>query len=133
MLIRNTTAAEIVATMGAKFTHFAMHYRYRNEANVDDNLWAGLLCIVFFFLIVSVIAFPNGPFTRPHPAVWRILFGCSVLYLLTLQFLMFQNYPTIRSIFYWIDPKLKNFHIDMEKVIDSFFYVYSFLMFVYFL
>lgn len=116
MLIRNTTAAEIVATMGAKFTHFAMHYRYRNEANVDDNLWAGLLCIVFFFLIVSVIAFPNGPFTRPHPAVWRILFGCSVLYLLSLQFLMFQNYPTIRSIFYWIDPKLKNFHIDMEKV-----------------
>ncbi|KMZ00831.1 phosphatidylserine synthase isoform X2 [Drosophila simulans] len=87
----------------------------RNEANVDENLWAGLLCIVFFFLIVSVIAFPNGPFTRPHPAVWRILFGCSVLYLLTLQFLMFQNYPTIRSIFYWIDPKLKNFHIDMEK------------------
>ncbi|KAI8036665.1 hypothetical protein M5D96_010466 [Drosophila gunungcola] len=87
----------------------------RNEANVDENLWAGLLCIVFFFLIISVIAFPNGPFTRPHPAVWRILFGCSVLYLLTLQFLMFQNYPTIRSIFYWIDPKLKNFHIDMEK------------------
>lgn len=93
------------------------YYIYRNEANLDDNLWAGLLCIVFFFLIVSVIAFPNGPFTRPHPAVWRILFGCSVLYLLMLQFLMFQNYSTIRNIFYWIDPKLKNFHIDMEKVI----------------
>lgn len=93
-------------------------YNCRNETNIDDNLWAGLLCIVFFFLIVSVIAFPNGPFTRPHPAVWRILFGCSVLYLLMLQFLMFQNYPTIRSIFYWLDPKLKDFHIDMEKVRD---------------
>lgn len=97
-------------------TQYYLQYIYRNEANLDDNLWAGLLCIVFFFLIVSVIAFPNGPFTRPHPAVWRILFGCSVLYLLMLQFLMFQNYSTIRNIFYWIDPKLKNFHIDMEKV-----------------
>ncbi|XP_017844012.2 phosphatidylserine synthase 1 isoform X2 [Drosophila busckii] len=87
----------------------------RNESNLDDNLWSGLCCIVFFFLIISVIAFPNGPFTRPHPAVWRILFGCSVLYLLMLQFLMFQNYPTIRNIFYWLDPKLKNFQIDMEK------------------
>jgi len=115
MLIRNTMT-KIVATMEAKIIHIAMLYRYRNEANVDENLWAGLLCIVFFFLIISVIAFPNGPFTRPHPAFWRILFGCSVLYLLALQFMMFQNYPTIRSIFYWIDPKLKNFHIDMEKV-----------------
>lgn len=107
----------VAAAMESKITHLAMlYYRYRNEANVDENIWAGLLCIVFFFLIVSVIAFPNGPFTRPHPAVWRILFGCSVLYLLTLQFLMFQNYTTIRSMFYWIDPKLKNFHIDMEKV-----------------
>ncbi len=34
--------------------------------------------MIFFFLIISVLAFPNGPFTRPHPAVWRILFGVSV-------------------------------------------------------
>ncbi|KAL5274395.1 PTDSS1 family protein [Megaselia abdita] len=74
-----------------------------------------MLCVVFFFLIVSVLAFPNGPFTRPHPAVWRILFGCSVLYLLALQFLMFQNYKTIMNIFYWLDPKLQNFHINLEK------------------
>jgi len=58
---------KIVATMEAKIIHIAMLYRYRNEANVDENLWAGLLCIVFFFLIISVIAFPNGPFTRPIP------------------------------------------------------------------
>uniref|UniRef100_A0A1B0GJG7 Phosphatidylserine synthase n=1 Tax=Lutzomyia longipalpis TaxID=7200 RepID=A0A1B0GJG7_LUTLO len=61
------------------------------------------------------IAFPNGPFTRPHPAVWRIIFGLSVLYFLGLQFLMFQNYKTIMGIFYWLDPGLKNFHINMDK------------------
>lgn len=87
----------------------------RDEANFEDNVWAGMLCVIFFFLIISVLAFPNGPFTRPHPAVWRILFGCSVLYLLALQFLMFQNYKTIMSIFYWLDPKLQDFHINMDK------------------
>lgn len=45
-----------------------------------------------------------------------MLFGISVLYLLLLQFFMFQNYKTIMGIIYWIDPKLQEFHINMEKV-----------------
>ncbi|XP_037904999.1 phosphatidylserine synthase 1 isoform X2 [Hermetia illucens] len=87
----------------------------KNEGDLHENIWAGILCVVFFFLIISVLAFPNGPFTRPHPAVWRMLFGISVLYLLLLQFFMFQNYKTIMGIIYWIDPKLQEFHINMEK------------------
>lgn len=75
-----------------------------------------MLCVVFFFLIISVLAFPNGPFIRPHPAVWRILFGLSVLYLLLLMFLMFQKYETIMGVLHWFFPELKNFHIDQEKV-----------------
>lgn len=63
-----------------------------------------------------MLSFPNGPFTRPHPAVWRMVFGLSILYLLALLFLLFQDYKTARGIFLWIDPKLKNFHIDMDKV-----------------
>lgn len=95
------------------FKFFSLH---RDEGNFEENIWAGILCVVFFFLIISVLTFPNGPFTRPHPAVWRILFGCSVLYLMALQFLMFQNHKTIMNIFYWLDPKLKDFHINMDKV-----------------
>lgn len=87
----------------------------RDEGNIEENIWAGILCVVFFFLIISVLAFPNGPFTRPHPAVWRILFGCSVLYLMALQFFMFQNHKTIMNIFFWLDPKLQDFHINMDK------------------
>ncbi|XP_055694455.1 phosphatidylserine synthase [Lutzomyia longipalpis] len=94
----------------------AMYFAFvRNETNIEENIWAGIICVIFFFLTVSVIAFPNGPFTRPHPAVWRIIFGLSVLYFLGLQFLMFQNYKTIMGIFYWLDPGLKNFHINMDK------------------
>ncbi|KAF4523247.1 hypothetical protein B566_EDAN006870 [Ephemera danica] len=49
----------------------------RNEGDVQDNIWAGICCVVFFFLIISVLAFPNGPFTRPHPAVWRMEYGVN--------------------------------------------------------
>ncbi|XP_071453597.1 phosphatidylserine synthase-like [Hetaerina americana] len=87
----------------------------RNDADTKDNIWAGMCCVVFFFLIVSVLAFPNGPFVRPHPAVWRMVFGLSVLYLLALLFLLFQRYSTVRGILVWMDPKLQNFSIDMEK------------------
>ncbi|PZC78808.1 phosphatidylserine synthase [Helicoverpa armigera] len=87
----------------------------RDESSIQDNIWSGICCVVFFFLIVSVLTFPNGPFTRPHPAVWRIVFGTSVLYLLALLFLLFQSYSTVYEIMYWIDPNLRNFHIDMDK------------------
>lgn len=89
---------------------------FRDEKDNQENIWAGMLCVIFFFLIISVLAFPNGPFVRPHPAVWRIIFGVSVIYLLFIIFLMFQNYKTIMEIFYWLDPSLRNFHIDMDKV-----------------
>lgn len=89
---------------------------HRNESIIEENYWAGILCVIFFFSIISVLAFPNGPFTRPHPAFWRILFGLSVLYLMGLLFLMFQNYKTIMGILYWFDPALRNFHINMDKV-----------------
>lgn len=94
-------------------------YRFNHcsdEQDNQENIWAGMLCVIFFFLIISVLAFPNGPFTRPHPAVWRIIFGFSVIYLLFINFLMFQNYKVIMEIFYWFDPSLRNFHIDMDKV-----------------
>lgn len=77
-------------------------------------------------MIISVLSFPNGPFIRPHPAVWRMVFGLSIFYLLALLFLLFQDYGTARRIILWIDPKLKDFNIDMDKVSvrSTFTYVY---------
>lgn len=63
--------------------------RDENES-IQSNIQAGLVAMVFFFIIISVMAFPNGPFTRPHPAVWRIVFGLSILYMLLLLFIIFQ-------------------------------------------
>ncbi|XP_070493758.1 phosphatidylserine synthase-like [Chironomus tepperi] len=94
----------------------AMYFAFtRNDLNTEDNIWAGIVCVIIFFCVISVLAFPNGPFTRPHPAIWRMIFGLSVLYLMFLVFLMFQNYKAIMGIFYWFDPELEDFKINMDK------------------
>ncbi|XP_017494696.1 PREDICTED: phosphatidylserine synthase 1-like [Rhagoletis zephyria] len=96
---------------------FAVFYTAftRDDSNYEGNLWSAARCILFFFLVVSLLAFPNGPFTRPHPALWRLVFGVSVLYSLALIFILFQNYGTIKAILYWFYPDLRDFKIDSEK------------------
>ncbi|XP_053302403.1 LOW QUALITY PROTEIN: phosphatidylserine synthase 1 [Pleuronectes platessa] len=79
----------------------------RNDENSDNNLRVGLIVAVSFFSVVSVLAFPNGPFIRPHPAIWRIVFGLSVLYFLFLVFIIFLNWNQVKSLMYWLDPNLR--------------------------
>lgn len=86
------------------------------DENLENNLWTAAKVIAFFFMIISVIAFPSGPFIRPHPVFWRMVFGISVLYLMALLFILFQDYSTIKAIMYWFFPDLRTFSIDLEKV-----------------
>ncbi|XP_041933549.1 phosphatidylserine synthase 1 [Alosa sapidissima] len=79
----------------------------RDDANPDNNLRVGLVLVVSFFLVISVLAFPNGPFTRPHPVIWRMVFGLSVLYFLFLVFLIFLNWHQVKTLMYWLDPNLR--------------------------
>jgi phosphatidylserine synthase 1 len=91
----------------------------RNDESFEANVWSGLVCVVFFFLVISVLAFPNGPFTRPHPAIWRMVFGISVLYFMMLLFLLFQRRQDIHEILYWISPDLRNFQmIEKEYAVN---------------
>ncbi|XP_046875834.1 phosphatidylserine synthase 1-like isoform X1 [Hypomesus transpacificus] len=79
----------------------------RDDADADSNLRVGLVLVVAFFLVISILAFPNGPFTRPHPAIWRMVFGLSVLYFLFLVFLIFLNWDQVKVFMYWLDPSLR--------------------------
>ncbi|CAL8371939.1 unnamed protein product [Boreogadus saida] len=79
----------------------------RDDAHPDSNLRVGILVVVSFFLVISVLTFPNGPFTRPHPAIWRMVFGLSVLYFLFLVFLLFLNWSQVKTFMYWLDPNLR--------------------------
>ena len=39
----------------------------------------------------STVQGPSSPLVRPHPAVWRLIHGIIVLYLISLIFLLFQD------------------------------------------
>ena len=94
-----------------------MTYIAFTKSNDDQsgNIFTGICGVFVFFMIVSILAFPNGPFTRPHPILWRMVFGCSVMYLMAVQFLIHQNHQTVRNIIIWFDPKMINYTLDSEK------------------
>ena len=95
---------------------FFTFLNFLRDPNADfrGNVITGCGTLFLCFMVISILAFPNGPFTRPHPIIWRMVFGCSVLYLLLLQFWIQQDYETVRSMILWIDPSLQNYTIDME-------------------
>ena len=39
----------------------------------------------------STVQGPSSPLVRPHPAVWKLIHGIIVLYLISLIFLLFQD------------------------------------------
>ena len=88
----------------------------RDDVDWHHNVLTGLVSVFIFFMIISILTLPNGPFTRPHPALWRCVLGVSILYLLLVQFLLHQDYDTVRAIIVWIDPTMANYTIDSEKV-----------------
>ncbi|RXN26499.1 nuclear pore complex protein Nup153-like isoform X2 [Labeo rohita] len=64
----------------------------RDDSDSDNNLRVGLLLVGSFFLVISVLAFPNG---------------LSVLYFLFLVFLIFLNWDQVKTMLYWLDPNLR--------------------------
>ncbi|XP_046374685.2 phosphatidylserine synthase 1-like isoform X1 [Haliotis rufescens] len=99
----HTISLLAASILGLLYTVFT-----RDDSLPEENIWSGICCLVFFFLIISVLAFPNGPFTRPHPAIWRIVFGVSVLYFMLLLFVLFHNKKDVRHMLVWLYPELRD-------------------------
>ncbi|KAI9592766.1 phosphatidyl serine synthase-domain-containing protein [Syncephalis fuscata] len=70
------------------------------------NIKRGIVICCITFLVIGLIQFRDGPFIRPHPAVWRISLGISVLYQMFLTFILFQNKEDTRKLFAYISPEL---------------------------
>ena len=66
----------------------------------------GLFACVAVFLVFSLVALPNGPFVRPHPAVWRCVLGVSILYWLVLVFVLFQTRSSVRQGIVWLSNEV---------------------------
>lgn len=57
--------------------YFAFAYE---TDSVQDNLWNGIYCCTFVYLAIGCLVFPAGPYIRPHPIFWRIIFSISLAY-----------------------------------------------------
>ena len=86
------------------------------EADPASNVAAGTYSLSFLFLSIGLLVFPNGPFTRPHPAFWRLVFGASVLYFLLFTFILFQRFSDVQSMLMWIDLDLNGSSTDSTKL-----------------
>lgn len=52
--------------------------------------------------VLGLLMFGDGPFIRPHPALWRLVLAASAVYQLFLVFLLFQNVSDAQQLFkYW--------------------------------
>lgn len=45
----------------------------RDDGHPDNNLWVGLILVISFFLIISVLAFPNGEQRNKHSVAILLL------------------------------------------------------------
>ncbi len=85
-------------------------------SDLPGNIAAGVICSIFLFLSIGLLVFPNGPYTRPHPAIWRLVFGLSFLYFLFLSFILFQSFSDVQMLLNWVDPQLNNTKSDSTKL-----------------
>ncbi|ELU10107.1 hypothetical protein CAPTEDRAFT_93305 [Capitella teleta] len=78
----------------------------KQNDDVSHNTKRGLFACLMAFSLFGVIVSPDGPFRRPHPALWRFLFCLSIVYELALVFLLFQTAGDARALMKHIDPEL---------------------------
>ncbi|GAB4819217.1 hypothetical protein N2152v2_006263 [Parachlorella kessleri] len=71
-------------------------------SNAKTGVWA----LIVVYLGYSVVQGPDSPMVRPHPAVWRLVHGVMVCYLLFLVFLLFQTVDDARLFLRHMYPEL---------------------------
>ncbi|MPC39639.1 Phosphatidylserine synthase 2 [Portunus trituberculatus] len=80
-----------------------------SEARIMDGYiyaFRGIVASLSAFILLGVTVTPDGPFKRPHPAIWRLTFIISIVYELGLIFVLYQSASGARQLLKHIDPKL---------------------------
>eukprot|EP00049_Salpingoeca_infusionum_P011999 m.212826 g.212826 ORF g.212826 m.212826 type:complete len:431 (-) comp15075_c2_seq21:5356-6648(-) len=86
---------------------FISYFALTNDStDVTSNSKKGLVIGMLVFLAVAGQQFKDGPFMRPHPVVWRLVLGVSILYEMGILFLLFQTPQDGRQMLKFLDPEL---------------------------
>eukprot|EP01104_Vermistella_antarctica_P011432 TRINITY_DN3191_c0_g1_i2.p1 TRINITY_DN3191_c0_g1~~TRINITY_DN3191_c0_g1_i2.p1 ORF type:complete len:455 (+),score=91.50 TRINITY_DN3191_c0_g1_i2:253-1617(+) len=79
----------------------------RSEAHTtSENVKFGLGAVVAVFLFYCMVQLKDGVFIRPHPVIWRLINGITILYFLFNVFLLFQTVDDARELLSYYDPEL---------------------------
>ncbi|CAA6665448.1 unnamed protein product [Spirodela intermedia] len=70
--------------------------------SVKRGVWA----MISVFLTYCLLQAPSTVLIRPHPAIWRLVHGMAVVYLVALTFLLFQNRDDARRFMKFLHPDL---------------------------
>ncbi|MES1914793.1 MAG: hypothetical protein MHM6MM_006824, partial [Cercozoa sp. M6MM] len=103
----HTLSALAVVLLGVISLAFFGGVGDNDDAQLDwQNLRIGVAVAAACFLVLGLLHFPAGPFTRPHPVLWRLTFGVGVLYLFCLVVLLFQSQAGARRMMLFFSDSL---------------------------
>uniref|UniRef100_A0A0E0PQY0 CDP-diacylglycerol--serine O-phosphatidyltransferase n=1 Tax=Oryza rufipogon TaxID=4529 RepID=A0A0E0PQY0_ORYRU len=75
---------------------------HSSATSIKRGVWA----MIAVFLAYCTLQAPSTILIRPHPAVWRLVHGLAVVYLVALAFLLFQNRDDARQFMKHLYPDL---------------------------
>ncbi len=78
----------------------------RREEIRRSNLWDSIKAVCAAYLLYSALQGPDTHMVRPHPAIWKVMHGLFILYLLFLVFLLCQETNDARAVLQFLSPDL---------------------------
>jgi len=87
---------------------FILYHSFLRAPSPDplDEIKVGLAIMTVVFLLYCMIQLRDGLLLRPHPAVWRVVHGAGLLYLLALVFILVQSENNARQFLTFFYPDL---------------------------
>ncbi|XP_006360430.1 CDP-diacylglycerol--serine O-phosphatidyltransferase 1-like [Solanum tuberosum] len=84
----------------------ALEPQSTSSSDVTTSVKRGIWAMVAVYLAYSLLQAPSTVLIRPHPAIWRLVHGMAVIYLVALTFLLFQRRDDARQFMTFLHPDL---------------------------
>ncbi|KAA8529092.1 hypothetical protein F0562_034109 [Nyssa sinensis] len=73
------------------WTSGALNPENSSSGDLVTSVKRGVWAMIAVFLAYCLLQAPSTILIRPHPAIWRLVHGMAVVYLVALTFLLFQD------------------------------------------
>ncbi|CAN4121742.1 unnamed protein product [Withania somnifera] len=84
----------------------ALNSRNTASGDIVASVKRGVWAMIAVYLAYSLLQAPSTVLVRPHPAIWRLVHGMAVIYLVALTFLLFQKRDDAQQFMRYLHPDL---------------------------